>query len=104
MTGLRAAVLAAPQRFEVVVVRRAAVGPCDVGVAVTGSGVCASNVPVWEGRPWFGYPLVAGAPGHEAWGHVVEIGEDVRGVRVGDPVAVLCDRAFAEVIVVPAAD
>src|SRR5215211_2895751 len=104
MRGPRAAVLAAPQRFEVVPIRAPIVGASDVAVAVAGCGICASNVPVWQGRPWFEYPLATGAPGHEAWGRAVEVGGEVSDVRVGDPVAVLCDHAFAELVVVPARD
>ena len=49
-----------------------------------------------EGRSWFEYPQPAGAPGHEGWGRVVEIGEGVRGLREGDRVAALTYRAHAE--------
>ena len=61
-----------------------------------GCGVCASNLPVWEGRDWFTYPLDAGAPGHEGWGVVDAIGDDVDGVRAGERVAFLSSRAYAE--------
>ncbi|HEU5033493.1 MAG TPA: zinc-binding dehydrogenase [Mycobacteriales bacterium] len=71
-------------------------------VEVDGCGVCGSNLPVWEGRPWFSYPLAPGAPGHEAWGRVAEIGAGVTEVGVGDPVAFLSDLAFAERVEVPA--
>jgi 2-desacetyl-2-hydroxyethyl bacteriochlorophyllide A dehydrogenase len=65
-----------------------------VRVALEGCGVCGSNLPVWEGRPWFTYPLEPGRPGHEGWGEVVEVGDDV-DLRVGQRVAVLADGAFA---------
>ena len=68
----------------------------EVLVRIEGCGVCGSNVPVWEGRPWFGYPLPAGAPGHEGWGVVERLGEGVGGVEVGTRVAFLSERAFAE--------
>jgi threonine dehydrogenase-like Zn-dependent dehydrogenase len=41
---------------------------------------------VWEGRPWFSYPLPPGAPGHEAWGRLDD----------GTRVAFLTERGFAE--------
>lgn len=69
-------------------------------MALEGCGVCGSNLPVWEGRPWFEYPLAAGAPGHEAWGRVREAVVD--GVAPGTRVAVLAEDAFAEQVVVPA--
>ena len=68
----------------------------EVRVRLEGCGVCASNVPVWEGKPWFQYPLEPGAPGHEAWGRVDAIGPDVDGVVIGERVAMLSSHAYAE--------
>jgi 2-desacetyl-2-hydroxyethyl bacteriochlorophyllide A dehydrogenase len=68
----------------------------EVLVRLEGSGVCGSNVPVWEGRPWFEYPLAAGAPGHEGWGIVESVGDAVDGVAPGDRVAAVSYRAFGE--------
>jgi 2-desacetyl-2-hydroxyethyl bacteriochlorophyllide A dehydrogenase len=73
-------------------------------VEIEGCGVCGSSLPVWEGRPWFSYPLAPGAPGHESWGRVVEVGGEVTAVRPGDRVAVLADNSFVEVLDVPAGD
>ena len=67
----------------------------EVLVRLHGCGVCASNLPVWEGREWFEYPLEAGAPGHEGWGEVVATGDGVQGFAVGDRVALLSQRAYA---------
>ena len=77
-------------------------GPGQVRVALEGCGVCGSNLPVWEGREWFTYPLPPGAPGHEGWGELVAVGEGV-AAPVGRRVAVLGDRAFATEITVDAA-
>jgi 2-desacetyl-2-hydroxyethyl bacteriochlorophyllide A dehydrogenase len=99
---VRSAVLTAPGTVELVDARPGPLPPGAVRVDVEGSGVCGSNLPVWEGRPWFDYPLPAGDPGHEAWGRVVELGEDVRGVRTGQRVALLAESAFTEQLVVPA--
>jgi 2-desacetyl-2-hydroxyethyl bacteriochlorophyllide A dehydrogenase len=79
--------------------------PCadEVLVRFEGCGICGSNVPVWEGRPWFDYPLEPGAPGHEGWGVVHAAGAEVEDIAPGDRVAVLCGRAFAGHAVVPAA-
>jgi threonine dehydrogenase-like Zn-dependent dehydrogenase len=71
-------------------------------VRVAGCGVCGSNTPVWEGRPWFTYPRPPGEPGHEAWGVVEEVGPDVAGVRPGQPVALLTSRGFVDAAVVGA--
>lgn len=99
---MQAAVLAGPRRIEMQTAPVPEPGPGEVLVAFAGCGVCGSNLPVWEGRPWFDYPLAAGAPGHEAWGHVSAVGDDVTSLKVGHPVAVLSDTAFAEAGVVPA--
>jgi threonine dehydrogenase-like Zn-dependent dehydrogenase len=68
----------------------------EVRVRLEGCGVCASNLPVWEGRPWFSYPFAAGAPGHEGWGRIDALGQDVRDLRSGDRVALVSGRAYAE--------
>src|SRR5689334_17095470 len=67
----------------------------EVRVRIEGCGVCASNVPVWAGKPWFQYPLEPGAPGHEAWGYVDALGADVAAFAEGDRVALLSSHAFA---------
>ncbi len=77
-------------------------GEGQVRVTVEGCGVCGSNLPPWEGRPWFDYPFPPGAPGHEGWGVVDELGGQVQGIAAGRRVAFLSDRVFAESAVVPA--
>jgi threonine dehydrogenase-like Zn-dependent dehydrogenase len=88
---MRAALLGAPGRA--VLRREPLPEPAhgEVLVRLQGCGVCVSDLPLWEGRRWFDYPLEPGAPGHEGWG--VE-------VSTGRRVAVLCDRAYAEYAVV----
>ena len=98
----RAAVVEGPRRAAVVDLPSADLAPGDVRVEVEGCGVCGSNLPVWEGRPWFGYPLAPGAPGHEAWGKVAAVGAEVASVAAGDRVAFLSDNAFATSVDVPA--
>jgi threonine dehydrogenase-like Zn-dependent dehydrogenase len=99
---MRAAAITGPQMLSV---REGAIpcpGPGEIRVRLEGCGVCASNLPVWEGRPWFGYPLAPGAPGHEGWGTVDALGEGVEQFEEGDRVAVLSYHAFAEYDVAPA--
>lgn len=67
----------------------------EVLVRLRGCGVCASNMPVWEGREWFRYPLEPGAPGHEGWGEIITVGGGVTDVAVGDSVALLSQHAYA---------
>lgn len=97
-----AAVLAGPRDVEQRQVPLPAPGPAQVRVRVEGCGVCGSNLPAWEGRPWFRYPFPPGAPGHEGWGVVEAKGPEVRGLAEGDRVAFLCDAAFAEFAVADA--
>jgi threonine dehydrogenase-like Zn-dependent dehydrogenase len=70
----------------------------EVLVKMKGCGICASNLPVWEGRDWFSYPTENGTPGHEGWGYVAECGELVKEVKKGDYVAVLSTDAFSEYV------
>ncbi|MBD0275403.1 MAG: zinc-binding dehydrogenase, partial [Acetobacteraceae bacterium] len=72
-------------------------------VNVEGCGVCASNIPPWEGKPWFSYPMAPGALGHEAWGRVVAVGEGVSGFAPGQRVSVISQNAYAEFDVADAA-
>jgi threonine dehydrogenase-like Zn-dependent dehydrogenase len=101
--GMRAATISAPGVIEVRRTPPPQVGPGQVRVRLHGCGICASNLPVFEGREWFRYPLPAGQPGHEGWGEIAEIGVDVSGLAVGQPVALLSERAFAEYDVATAA-
>lgn len=68
----------------------------EVRVKIEGCGVCASNLPLWEGKPWFTYPLDPGAPGHEAWGRIDALGTNVTEPPAGTRVAILSSHAFAE--------
>jgi threonine dehydrogenase-like Zn-dependent dehydrogenase len=95
----RAAVFAAPRRIEVTERTVPAPGPGEVRVRLTGCGICASNLPLWQGREWFNYPAVPGSPGHEGWGIVDAVGQGVEGLAWGNPVAVLSFNAYAEHLV-----
>jgi threonine dehydrogenase-like Zn-dependent dehydrogenase len=99
---MRAAVIEGPSRHTTQSLPLPEIGPRDVRIRVEGCGVCHSNIPVWEGRPWFNYPLEPGAPGHEAWGIVDAVGDDVRECQPGQRVAVLSYHAYAEYDVAPA--
>jgi threonine dehydrogenase-like Zn-dependent dehydrogenase len=99
---MRAAVLSAPQRLVVSEVPPPEPAPGQVRVRLDGAGVCASELPLWQGRAWFRYPRAAGEPGHEGWGTVEALGPQVRGVRVGQRVAMISSRAHAELDVADA--
>ncbi|HZR04420.1 MAG TPA: zinc-binding dehydrogenase [Candidatus Udaeobacter sp.] len=93
---MRAAVVTAPGRVEIVKTAITEPGPDQLLVRVEGCGVCASNLPIWEGKPWFTYPISPGAPGHEAWGRVANIGNRVRDFEKGDRVVIISSHAYAE--------
>lgn len=93
---MRAAVIAAPGRVEIVDGPLPEPAEGQVRVRVEGCGVCGSNLPLWEGRPWFRYPLAPGAPGHEGWGVVDALGARVGGLAEGQRVAFLSGHAFAQ--------
>ncbi|MBC5775130.1 zinc-binding dehydrogenase [Pontibacter sp. KCTC 32443] len=92
---MQAAVLTAPKTVEVQEVPLPEPGANQVRVKLEGCGLCASNIPVWEGREWFNYPVEAGNPGHEGWGLVDAVGEGVTDVKVGDRVAALSYKSYA---------
>jgi len=91
-----AAVISAPRRIDVRRVEFRAPAAGEVRVKVEGCGVCASNLELWLGKPWFKYPVEPGAPGHEAWGRIDAVGQGVTDLAVGERVAMLSSHAFAE--------
>lgn len=77
-------------------------GTGHVRVRLEGAGICASELPVWEGRKWFSYPRTPGEPGHEGWGIVEELGAGVDSLHAGERVAFIGSGAHAEALDVPA--
>jgi S-(hydroxymethyl)glutathione dehydrogenase/alcohol dehydrogenase len=59
------------------------VGPRDVLVRVTASGICHTDITVINGLSALPLPIV---PGHEGCGTVEDVGSEVRRVKVGDRV------------------
>ncbi|WP_276496809.1 MDR/zinc-dependent alcohol dehydrogenase-like family protein [Pontibacter litorisediminis] len=95
-TTMRAAVVTSPQSIKVEETALPEPKAGQVRIRLQGCGLCASNIPVWEGREWFSYPVEAGNPGHEGWGVVDAVGEGVTAVKPGDRVAALSYNAYAE--------
>ena len=93
---MRTAVINGPRQFELREVPVPEPGPRQVRVRLEGCGVCASNIPPREGRPWFNYPMQPGALGHEGYGHIDAIGSQVTEFTVGQRVAMLSYHAYAE--------
>lgn len=93
---MRAAILTGPGQIEVRQVARPEPGAGQVRLRLEGCGVCASNLTPWAGPEWMQYPTEPGALGHEAWGFVDALGEGVEGFSVGDRVAALSYKSYAE--------
>lgn len=93
---MRAAVVEAPGRVGIHSVKLPEPDAGCVRVRLEGCGVCGSNLPPWEGRPWFKYPLAPGELGHEGWGTVDALGSNASRFKVGERVAMLSYRAYAE--------
>jgi threonine dehydrogenase-like Zn-dependent dehydrogenase len=98
---MSAAVLVAPGKIELREVPVPKPASNQVRVRLEGCGVCASNIPPWEGREWFHYPMPPGQLGHEGWGVIDAVGADVMKFSVGDRVAFLSEKAYAQYDVAP---
>src|SRR3954452_1184921 len=93
---MRAAVVTAPGEVRIEQVPRPEPGPGQVRVRLEGCGVCASNLTPWAGPEWMKFPTAPGELGHEGWGVIDAVGPDVAGFAVGDRVATLSGRSYAE--------
>lgn len=93
---MRAAVLAAPGIIRIEEVAMPVPGPREVRVRLEGCGVCASNLEPWAGLPWINYPGEPGGLGHEGWGVIDALGPEIAGLAIGDRVATLSCRSFAD--------
>jgi threonine dehydrogenase-like Zn-dependent dehydrogenase len=93
---MRAAVLEGPGRMGVRDVALPEPGPGQVRVKLEGCGVCASNLTPWEGPEWMEFPGEPGGLGHEGWGLIDAVGEGVSGLSVGERVAALSYKSYAE--------
>ena len=93
---MRAAVVAGPGQVRIEHVPRPEPGPGQVRVRLEGCGVCASNLTPWAGPEWMTFPTAPGELGHEGWGVVDALGPGVGTLKVGDRVATLSTRSYAE--------
>jgi threonine dehydrogenase-like Zn-dependent dehydrogenase len=99
---MRAAVLTGPGTIELARVPVPRPAPGEVRIALEGCGVCASNLEPFAGQPWLTYPGEPGGLGHEGWGTIDAVGEEVIGLVPGQRVATLSGRSYAEYDVAPA--
>jgi threonine dehydrogenase-like Zn-dependent dehydrogenase len=92
---MKAAVVVEPGAVRIEAVPPPEPGEGEVRIRLEGCGVCASNLPPWEGKPWFSYPMEPGALGHEGWGRIDALGPGVQGPSIGDRVAMFSTHAYA---------
>ncbi|MBZ7927209.1 zinc-binding dehydrogenase (plasmid) [Ensifer adhaerens] len=92
---MHAAVVTAPGQVRIETLPLPQPQRGQVRIRLEGCGVCASNLVPWEGPTWMEFPTVPGALGHEGWGIVDAVADDVTTVAVGDRVAALSYHAYA---------
>jgi threonine dehydrogenase-like Zn-dependent dehydrogenase len=93
---MRAAVLTGAGKLMIQQAPLPEPGPGQLRVRLEGCGVCASNLTPWEGPEWMQFPTEPGALGHEGWGVIDAVGEDVSGIEPGERVGLLSGHAYAE--------
>jgi threonine dehydrogenase-like Zn-dependent dehydrogenase len=101
---MKISVIESPRNIVIKEANLPAIGDEEVLVRLEGTGLCASNLPVWEGREWFRYPFEPGAPGHEGFGVVADLGAGAADFSPGERVALLSYHAFAEYDKAPVSD
>ncbi|MEF0942432.1 MDR/zinc-dependent alcohol dehydrogenase-like family protein [Rhizobium sp. BR 362] len=92
---MRAAIVTGAGRLRVEDIPVPQPGPGQLRVKLEGCGVCASNLTPWAGPEWMRFPTEPGGLGHEGWGVVDAVGENVQSVAIGDRVASLGQHAYA---------
>jgi L-iditol 2-dehydrogenase len=62
------------------------IGTREILVQVAYCGICGTDVHIYEGQvPFVKYPLI---PGHEISGTIIDVGNDVSGLSIGDRIAI----------------
>jgi threonine dehydrogenase-like Zn-dependent dehydrogenase len=93
---MRTAVIVSPGKIQIEKKPLPEPASDELRIKLEGCGICGSDLPVWEGRPWFTYPMPAGAPGHEGFGMIDAMGNDMNDYKIGERVAILSYHAYAE--------
>jgi 2-desacetyl-2-hydroxyethyl bacteriochlorophyllide A dehydrogenase len=86
MNTMQAAVLTAPKRFEIRAVPVPSIGPDDVLVRVTRTGICGTDIHIFNGH--YAADRLPLVPGHEFCGTIAECGANVRRLAAGTRVVV----------------
>jgi threonine dehydrogenase-like Zn-dependent dehydrogenase len=93
---VRALTLRGPREASIADVADLSPAAGEVLLRIGACGVCGSDLNAWRGVGGIEYPLPAGAPGHEIWGHVVALGRGVENLLIGQTVTGLAWNGFAE--------
>src|SRR5947209_900422 len=93
---MRAVILIGPGRLRLEEVTLPQPARGQVRIKLEGCGVCASNLAPWAGPEWMRFPTAPGALGHEGWGAVDAVGDEVELLAVGDRVAALSYNSYAQ--------
>jgi threonine dehydrogenase-like Zn-dependent dehydrogenase len=93
---MRAAVLEGPGVIRIADVAPPEPEPGEIRIRLEGCGVCASNLEPWAGQEWLTYPGEPGGLGHEGWGVIDAVGQGVTNFSIGERVAALSYRSFAD--------
>ena len=80
---MKAAVLEAVNKLVVKDVPVPEPGPREVLIKVKVCGICGTDVKLWHGEYSANMPVI---PGHEYAGEIVGVGDEVKGLKVGDRV------------------
>lgn len=80
---MRAAVLIRPGQIEVKDIQDPQVSPNEVLIRVRATGICGTDMAIYEGRLKVGLPHI---PGHEFSGEIAETGDKVTNLKYGDRV------------------
>lgn len=102
-----AARMVACRKFEFQKIPVPSPGPAEVLVRVEKVGVCGSDRAMWQGKHFYNdwrdwHEFNWGEHGHEISGTVVEMGSDVIGINIGDPIAALPMIGWQQYLVAPA--
>ncbi len=82
---MKAVIFESPNQAKIIDVPDPVIKENEVLIKVKASGVCGTDVHIYEGDFIGTYPII---PGHEFSGEVIEVGKDVISVKLGDKVAV----------------
>lgn len=83
---MKAVIVEKPGEVRVDDVSAPEAGPGEVVVKVGACGICGTDIHVIDGEfPPTVYPII---PGHEFGGEIIQLGENVEGIAVGDRVGV----------------